>query len=101
MLTTAALLILTSLPSASDTGNVTDPATFCPVISRTAGEIMRAHQVGVPLTRAMEIVGDDAFWRNIVLQAYSSPRYSTDENRRNAVTDFTTTVELACYKSFE
>jgi len=98
MLKTTALLILMASSALATPAVENDP---CVIIGDTAGEIMKAHQAGVPLARVMEIMGVSDFWRSVVLNAYGTPRYRTDDYQDRAVIDFTTDIMLICYRSME
>ena len=63
-----------------------------------AGKLMQARQVGVPVSKVIEIFDDDAMTA-IILAAYQVPRFSTDEYQQRAVADFRNEVEVMCYEA--
>jgi hypothetical protein len=81
------------------------PAAACEGFGQLAEELMIARQMGVPMSRVMEVA--EAGWgdedvdllRQMVVMAYEVPRYATDEYQRRAVADYRNEVELACYQA--
>lgn len=95
------LLVLTSHASAEPTTQET-----CKSIADLAGTIMKARQNGRDMSELMELVGkyfEDAEERKpydrMVVLAYDSPRYSTEEYKNKAVSDFKNSVYLGCFKA--
>jgi hypothetical protein len=74
-------------------------STFCTVIGDLAEAIMTNRQLGIPMSRMMEINGADDLARLMVMEAYKEPRYSSDEYQRRAVQDFRNEIEVACYQA--
>lgn len=83
------------------------PVAACEGFGRLAEELMVARQMGVPMSRVMEVA--EAAWgdedvnllRQMVVLAYEVPRYATDEYQRRAIEDYRNEVELACYQAFQ
>ena len=99
MIKTIAFVFAASVPS---DGNLeTDPNVICPSLGRAAYAVMDARQAGVPVSKAMELAGDNDFWKAVVLQAYAVPRFSVDENKKQASDDFRNAIELGCYQAFQ
>ena len=70
----------------------------CVSIGELAHAIMGARQSGVDLGRAMRLAGGNELVEAIVLMAYNEPRFSSDQYRQRAATDFANTWMLACYE---
>lgn len=75
----------------------------CAVLGTVAENIMYGRQNGKVMSAAMQSIPKDnpftAFTVQMVKDAYAKPQYRTDANKADAVIDFRTTVELACYTS--
>lgn len=69
----------------------------CKSIEELAYVIMQARQSGRTMSSLMEIAGDDAITRAIVIDAYNVPRYATDRVRKEEIIDFSTNIASACY----
>lgn len=69
----------------------------CPMVGKTARSIMHARQVGVSLTRMMEIV-KIPLNRKIVLDAFKTPRYQLEHLQEQATEEFSSSWEAACYR---
>ena len=67
---------------------------LCAEISAVAEHIMDGRQSGVPIRDLMAEV-PDAF-RELVIEAYERPRFTTPQRRQSAVTDFGNKVYLIC-----
>lgn len=78
------------------------PRDVCPAFSELAGEIMEARQVGVPMTTMMGVaaqrggttMGD--LEEGMIIDAFSEPRYNTEEFQQKAIGDFADRVYLTC-----
>ena len=79
---------------------------LCDHMATLATSIMTAHQSSVPLSTAMGIAlkgGDEQVnkvTKQIVMDAYGSPRFHTDKAKMRAVSDFRDKRHLACLKAF-
>lgn len=73
-------------------------AQDCKMIGDLAEKTMEARQVGVPMSKMMEIAKDDRLLKSIILDAYKKPRFSTEEFQRSATVDFRADWEVACYE---
>ncbi len=73
-------------------------AQDCKMIGDLAEKTMEARQVGVPMSKMMEIAKDDRLLKTIIIDAYKKPRFSTDEFQRSATVDFRADWEVACYE---
>lgn len=86
-----------SLGAAAD-----DKADTCDLVNKLAHSIMDARQRGVDMAEAMRLANESSISdliKPIIIAAYEKPRYSVEENQRNAVTDFKNAVYLVCVKS--
>lgn len=70
----------------------------CAVFSRMANEFMSCHQAGVPMEKMMEIATNDIA-KEMVLLAYSFPRYQTPEIQQQTISEFRDRAYLACSKN--
>ena len=81
-----------------------DSERFCEMMAKTAGAIMQKRQANVEMSRVMAVLpeGDDIrdTVEAMVIDAYNSPAYSTEEYKRKAVREFKNEVYLKCYKAF-
>lgn len=93
IITTITLAIATPLAAETDV-----PAT-CKDLGQLAESIMEARQSGVTLSRSMEVAEGSDFTQALVLAAYQTPRFNTDEYQRESITDFRNAVELACFEA--
>lgn len=77
-------------------------ADTCDLVNKLAHSIMDARQRGVDMAEAMRLANESEIAdliKPIIIAAYEKPRYSVEENQRNAVTDFKNSVYLVCVKS--
>ena len=78
---------------------------LCPPLATLAMNIMTSRQEGVPLEILKPIVDqiEDKLAQEltlaILLDAYATPLYNTDEFKNLAITEFGNTVSVACYSS--
>jgi len=68
----------------------------CDALSELAGSIMDAHQLGVPMSKAMKAADSDPLTEKMVIAAYEKPRYSTEKMKRQETAEFRDTVYLMC-----
>lgn len=91
----AATLALFATPALSN--------PLCVSSGELAATIMENRQSGIVMSRMMDIADNvavpavGALTRELVLQAYSVPQYSSQSYRINAVAEFRNQVEYACY----
>jgi hypothetical protein len=71
----------------------------CAVLGELARTVMDSRQLGVALSKLMDIVKDDSLSKRIVLDAYEQPRYQAEEFKRAAVEDFGNKWEIMCYQA--
>jgi hypothetical protein len=90
LITIAALTIACATASAS---------SKCEVIGQLAYTSMDARQAGVSLTKLLSLPSSTALGKSILIEAYESPRFHTEEMQERAKVDFRNKWELACVKS--
>jgi len=95
LLVTSLMLVLISTPAL---------AGICEDISSLAGLIMDVRQKGAPMSTVMGVANEqkDAYrplCRSIVIDAYESPKYSTESVKAQVISEFTNKYYLACVKS--
>lgn len=71
----------------------------CQSYSTYAETVMESRQLGVDMASAYEMVKDEKILSTILMSAYDSPRYSTQDFKDNAISDFKNKWFLACIQS--
>lgn len=74
---------------------------MCELVARYAQRIMKARQIGVPMTEIMPTTDDHATretMEGLIILAYEHPRFSSEEYQQKAVTDFENDMFLSCLK---
>lgn len=92
-------LLISTLAFAAPTLAQTAAET-CPVIGELAESIMEARQSGVSVSDMMAVADGNEFFEGLVLTAFESPRYTTEEYRLREAQDFRNAVEAMCYSAF-
>lgn len=91
------LLITVSLAMSLSVSASNERNELCKDIGGLAKSIMQARQSGAPAHDLIEILGDDnESLRAIVIDAYSTPMFSTDEFKNREVTKFMNKWYLGC-----
>ncbi|MGX9996688.1 hypothetical protein [Vibrio sp. JZG120] len=72
---------------------------ICEKYGSLATSIMNNRQVGVSMSKMMEAVDGDKLLQNLIIEAYDSPRFSTDKMQKKATERFRDDTYLACVKS--
>lgn len=97
------LVLAACLVSGAASGQVekVDPQKFCTPLSETAAQIMKSRQMGVPMSKVIGVFKEEgaALYRNLTVEAYDSPRFSTKPMIEKAVSDFESKAFLDCYKA--
>lgn len=93
LLITTVLLASFALSAEEATSNAN-----CSSLEALSREIMTSRQVGVPLSKMLEITGTDALSKQIVISAYSISAYRSKEYQERAVNNFANTYLLECIK---
>jgi hypothetical protein len=74
---------------------------FCSKVGQLAGLVMEGRQQGVIMSTAMQSASGTTdmaeLRRLLIIEAYKSPRYSTDRMKQSAIVDFRNEAELSCY----
>lgn len=93
------LLVAVSAPAFADQGgNDHVKMHICGMIEELATAIMENRQLGVSLTQALAIAGDESSKR-IVLDAYSQHAMQTPENAQRQRTEFGVKWAMECIKN--
>ena len=71
----------------------------CQSYSTYAETVMESRQLGVDMASAYEMVKDEKILSTILMSAYDSPRYSTQDFKDNAISDFKNKWFLYCIQS--
>ena len=90
------ILALTLIASMPATAQVSE---FCKSITDISETIMEKRQDGVKMIDMLNLVKDNGVVKDIVLDAYDFPKFSTDENKREMVSDFSDRWLMACIKN--
>lgn len=74
---------------------------FCSEIEELARQVMRARQVGVPLSEVLSAGKPDGpakrMVRHMAMIAYGGPRYSTEEYKQREIDEFANKFAHMCY----
>lgn len=73
----------------------------CKAYHELSSTLMEAHQIGVSMPKALEALEGDSLSVEILQEAYSYPRFSTERYREEAKRDFSDKVYANCLKSFD
>lgn len=73
----------------------------CIAYGETASMVMEARQAGVPIGAMMEIDPDNPLFQAMIRDAYSTPRFSTDDYIQEAIQEFSTASTLFCFEVWE
>ncbi len=94
LLITLAICLFMSAPSqAEESWQET-----CAAIGNFAETVMENRQAGVSMAKMMELT-DTELLQEIIINAYSSPRYSVERNKKREVADFRDRWYLECVKN--
>lgn len=100
----AAAMLLGCFPSAAQEATKASDHEACELVSRWAASVMSARQAGADVAQVMErAAGEDgavpAWKREMILDAYSKPRWSTPERRLQAERDFKNDTYVQCMRA--
>ena len=70
----------------------------CATVGGFATTAMSARQNGVPLSTVLEITSGSPLARTIVLEAYSGPKFNSEKNKTDSITEFGNMIMLTCLK---
>jgi hypothetical protein len=79
-----------------------DCRDYCDVMARAGGVIMNAHQKGYPMQKMIGTysgAGDTI--DELIIVAYDSPRYSTEESQQIAIEEYREKVYLECVNVYK
>ncbi len=93
LLITLAICLFLSAPSQAETWQET-----CASIGNFAETVMENRQAGVSMAKMMELT-DTELLQEIIINAYSSPRYSVERNQKREVADFRDRWYLECVRN--
>ena len=82
----ASLTMVTTLSSAG----------MCETLHSISTSIMTARQNSTAMTEVMKLTNGIEAVEQLVIIAYQQPRYSVEENRQNAISEFANDVYVAC-----
>lgn len=93
-------LLLACCPSAAQKAAKVSDHDACELIARYAGAVMFARQTGVDVTDVMRSAREPSeLKREMILDAYSKPRWGTQERRLQAERDFKNDTYVRCMRS--
>jgi len=72
----------------------------CKNLATLAENIMKHRQDGTSMPVVMELVGDLEIAQTLVMDAYRSPRFSTERMKKEAINDFRDRAYLMCVEVF-
>ena len=93
ILLTAALLAVTGTAQAN--------TELCTAVSKNAELIMQLRQSNAPISGVLEAVKEVELLVELVIKAYETPRYNSEEYKADAVTDFSNLVMVTCLQSLK
>ena len=86
-----------ALLAASATTWANDPGS-CENTGIIAAKIMEARQVGIPISKLLQVAEGSKTTEAMVHQAFDVSRFQTDEYQQRAIRDFREKWEVTCYK---
>lgn len=93
-------LIAIALIAASSTASAID----CAQVGTLAEAFMKSHQKGVPISSVIKTIGGvtdptaKQALKDMIVNAYSKPRYSTEQMQRREIADFRDEYATGCYR---
>ena len=94
----SALLFTVGSTSSMASNNV------CSLIDIYAKNVMEIRQMGGSMSDLMGMVDDGDYkdlYETIIISAFEVPRYNTEKNKQNAISDFTNKQYLECVKAYK
>lgn len=89
-------LVLTAV---AITANAGSSIQYCAGIADAAHMTMQARQSGVDMGRLLELTDNDSLLTEMVIQAYESPKFSTESYKTESAQEFKNTYYVACLKA--
>lgn len=74
---------------------------LCKAVESLAAEIMDCRQSGVQMSKTMEIANGNKMLIMFIEEAYNSPKYRVESNRKEANIEFGNKAYLRCMKARE
>lgn len=68
----------------------------CDALADLAESTMELRQAGIPLSKVLEIMGDETLYKTMTIQAYKQPVWRVEENKINAIAEYRNEWHLAC-----
>lgn len=100
-LLTAAAITLAAFSSAASAQVTAEPVKEnddkCTVVYKLSKSVMGSRQAGVAMPTAMRIAGDNGLAREMVRDAFTYHRYTTEEYRDRTILDFANDWAAVCY----
>ena len=73
---------------------------FCSTLSGLAELMMQARQAGASMEDNLKVAQALPLAEAILIEAYNSPRFHTEEAQNRAVQDFKNSIFVQCYTTF-
>lgn len=80
---------------------------ICGSIAKYSESVMQSRQLGGKMVDSIDVINksgvDDAiknYHKSIVFEAYKEPKWATEKNQKNAVTEFSNKMYIVCSESF-
>ncbi|MGX5708104.1 hypothetical protein [Brucella lupini] len=96
----ATTLLITSAAYSDNIDQVLNDS--CKEWGNFAEHVMTLRQADKPLNEIMDRVtktGNNSILKSIVIEAYDSPAFRTEENQEKSIAQFRNKVELSCFKT--
>lgn len=97
-ITAATLMTLSPVTVASDDSGEAKKYT-CEQFAQVSAVIMEGRQKGMPMVDVMKVATGTPVFEEIIKQAYSVKRFSSDEYQQEAITEFSNMIYRACLES--
>lgn len=99
-------LVLFFTPALASVHGIKETDDGCTVLAKTSAVIMQARQSGAPMSNLLDIVNgapesDRKILRLIVMAAYESPGFQSEEYKERAAMDFRNQIHLMCLQERE
>ena len=96
----AILLVVLILSAGISVRGEEDWRGYCQQMATLAENIMAHRQKGTSMSEMMELVGELEIGQTLVIDAYRSPRFSTERMKKEAISDFRDRAYLMCVEVF-
>lgn len=92
------VLIIAALLFSATTQAEEVTAETCALVSQIAHKVMEARQSNVSMMNALDVMEGNALGVMLVKEAYSTPKYTTDSYKQNAINEFSNKYTAMCFK---